>query len=71
MNSDLMNQYLRYVANDLYSSLTADSVPLYNDKNPFPFMEALALNNKTNFFERRVDDYTVAVTGDIELTDDF
>jgi ribonucleoside-diphosphate reductase beta chain len=71
MNSDLMKQYLRYVANDLYLLLTRDSVPLYTDKNPFPFLESLALNNKTNFFERRVDVYNTAVTGDIQLTENF
>jgi ribonucleotide reductase beta subunit family protein with ferritin-like domain len=30
---------------------------LYNKKNPFPFMESISLQGKTNFFEKRVSEY--------------
>lgn len=71
MNSDLMNQYLQYVANDLYQRITEDPKPIYNDSNPFDFMENIAMRPKTNFFEKRVTEYQAARIGDIEETDDF
>lgn len=72
MDCDKMSQYIRYVANDLYLELTEGNENLYNDKNPFPFMEMIALENKTNFFEFRVSEYQASKNeGGIELTDDF
>jgi hypothetical protein len=32
--------------------------PFWNAKNPFDFMENLSLDGKTNFFEKRVGDYS-------------
>lgn len=58
MNSKLMCQYVEFVADRLLSEL---GVPkLYNTKNPFPFMEQISLQNKTNFFEARVGAYQKA-----------
>ena len=71
MNADLMVQYLKYVANDLYLRLTKDTENLYSDTNPFPFMESLGMTGKVNFFERRSSSYAAAVTGTLEETDDF
>jgi len=30
---------------------------IWNAKNPFEFMEAISLEGKTNFFEKRVAEY--------------
>lgn len=30
---------------------------MYNAENPFDFMEAISLEGKTNFFEKRVAEY--------------
>ena len=30
---------------------------MYNAKNPFPWMEIISMEGKTNFFEKRVGDY--------------
>jgi len=58
MNSKLMCQYVEFVADRLLSEL---GVPkLYNTKNPFPFMEQISMQNKTNFFEARVGSYQKA-----------
>jgi ribonucleoside-diphosphate reductase beta chain len=61
MNSDLMKQYLEYVADALLKDLKCK--PLYNTKNPFDFMTNIALQNKGNFFEKRISDYSKAGVG--------
>lgn len=58
MNSDLMCQYIEFVADRLLSELECDKI--YNSKNPFDFMEMISLQGKTNFFEKRVAEYQKA-----------
>jgi ribonucleoside-diphosphate reductase beta chain len=58
MNSDLMKQYLEFVADRLLLDLGCSKV--YNSDNPFEFMENIALQGKTNFFEKRVGEYQKA-----------
>lgn len=55
MNSDLMCQYIEFVADRLLASLGNDKI--YNVENPFSWMELISLQGKTNFFEKRVGDY--------------
>jgi ribonucleoside-diphosphate reductase beta chain len=61
MNSDLMSQYLEYVTDRLYSDLGVGKV--YGTQNPFDFMQNIAMENKTNFFEKRVSDYSKSGVG--------
>jgi len=58
MNSDLMAQYLEFVTDRLLSALGCSKV--YNSENPFDFMQNIALQGKTNFFEKRVAEYQKA-----------
>jgi ribonucleoside-diphosphate reductase beta chain len=58
MNSDLMCQYIEYVADRLLISLGQPKV--YNAENPFQWMELISIAGKTNFFEKRVGDYQKA-----------
>ena len=58
MNSQLMNQYIEFVADRLLVSLGNQKV--YGTVNPFPWMEMISLQGKTNFFEKRVGDYQKA-----------
>jgi ribonucleoside-diphosphate reductase beta chain len=58
MNADLMKQYLEFVADRLLMSLGVNKV--YNSTNPFDFMENIAIQGKTNFFEKRVAEYQKA-----------
>jgi ribonucleoside-diphosphate reductase beta chain len=58
MNSDLMAQYIEFVADRLLVELGNEKV--YNKPNPFDFMEMISLQGKTNFFEKRVGDYQKA-----------
>ena len=73
MNSELMTQYIKFVADRLAVQLGYKKI--YNVSNPFDFMELISLEGKTNFFERRNDSYALAnknVTEDIfNLSDDF
>lgn len=58
MNSKLMSQYLEFVTDRLLVSLGVSKV--YNTPNPFDFMENIAIQGKTNFFEKRVAEYQKA-----------
>ena len=73
MNAELMTQYIKFVADRLVVQLGYKKI--YNVTNPFPWMELISLESKTNFFEKRVSEYALAtkdVTDDIfELKDDF
>jgi len=62
MNSDLMKQYLEYVTDRLLVELKVGKI--YNSENPFDFMTNIALENKTNFFEKRVAEYNKSGTFD-------
>jgi ribonucleoside-diphosphate reductase beta chain len=64
-----MRQYLEYVADQ---RLTALRLPKrFEAKNPFVFMELQDVQELTNFFERRVSAYQVAVQGDVAFDHAF
>eukprot|EP01090_Pellita_catalonica_P011208 TRINITY_DN2274_c0_g1_i1.p1 TRINITY_DN2274_c0_g1~~TRINITY_DN2274_c0_g1_i1.p1 ORF type:complete len:371 (-),score=67.10 TRINITY_DN2274_c0_g1_i1:95-1165(-) len=56
MNSKLMSQYIEFVADRLMVALGFEKI--YNSVNPFDFMELISLEGKTNFFERKVGEYS-------------
>ena len=58
MNSQLMSTYIEFVADRLILQLGYEKI--YNSKNPFDFMEMISLEGKTNFFEKRVTEYSKA-----------
>ncbi|KAF3955557.1 hypothetical protein ACB098_02G028400 [Castanea mollissima] len=58
MNSILMSQYIKFVADRLLVSLGCQRK--YNVENPFDWMEFISLQGKANFFERRVGEYQKA-----------
>jgi ribonucleotide reductase beta subunit family protein with ferritin-like domain len=69
MNSALMNQYIEFVADRLSVQLGNETI--YNSTNPFDFMEMISLEQKTNFFESRVSEYSLAEkSGKDEAFDD-
>jgi ribonucleoside-diphosphate reductase subunit M2 len=73
MNSQLMTQYIQFVADRLCVQLGYKKI--YNVSNSFDFMELISLESKTNFFEKRNDSYALAnkTTSDVdfEFTSDF
>ena len=58
MNAELMCQYIEYVADRLIVQLGYSK--LFNSPNPFDFMQLISMENKTNFFEKRVSEYSLA-----------
>lgn len=70
LNATTMCAYVEYVADRLLQDLNAPK--LFNTKNPYPWMERISLDNKTNFFEQRPSTYN---TGHelkrFKLEDDF
>jgi len=58
MNAKLMKQYIEYIADRLLKML--GKKPVYNKTNPFDWMEAISIQGKTNFFEKRVGEYANA-----------
>jgi ribonucleotide reductase beta subunit family protein with ferritin-like domain len=55
MNSKLMTEYIKYVADRLLIQLGFEK--LYNSENPFDFMKSFSLDNKSNFFELKTTEY--------------
>jgi ribonucleotide reductase beta subunit family protein with ferritin-like domain len=53
-----MGQYIEFVADRLLMSLGNEKV--YKTANPFPWMDMISIQGKTNFFEKRVGDYQKA-----------
>lgn len=69
MNAADMHTYLRYVADQRLARLGLPA--MFGARNPFGFMELQDVQELTNFFERRVSAYQVAVPGKVDLTEDF
>lgn len=69
MNSDLMSQYIEFVADRLIKQLGYQ--PVFRAQNPFDFMEMISVEGKTNFFEKRNSDYSLADGGDKSKAFDF
>jgi ribonucleoside-diphosphate reductase subunit M2 len=58
MNSEMMTQYIQFVADRLCVQLGYKKI--YNVGNPFEFMELISLEGKTNMFERKISEYSLA-----------
>ena len=56
MNAKMMSQYIEFVADRLAVQLGVPKV--YGTTNPFDFMDLISLEGKTNFFEKKVSDYS-------------
>ncbi len=59
MNSNDMGIYIKFCADRLMKQLNYK--PIWGVANPFGFMEQISLQGKTNFFEKRVGEYTKVV----------
>ena len=60
MNSKLMSEYIEFVADRLLITLGYDKI--WYSRNPFSFMDMINLQGKTNFFEKRVSEYSKSLT---------
>ena len=64
-----MRQYLQYVADQRLLKLNLSAA--YGSRNPFAFMELQDVQELTNFFERKVSSYQVAVQGEVAFDHPF
>ena len=69
MNSELMRQYIKYVADRLLVQFGFGKI--YNEENPFDFMKSINLDGKTNFFESKVSEYQLSSTAEGSNTDEW
>ena len=63
INSALMSQYIEFVADRLLLALGYGKA--YHTPNPFEWMVLISLQGKTNFFEKRVGEYSVSGVGGV------
>lgn len=61
MNSQMMIQYLEFVANRIVQQLGHEKIFL-EARQPFGFMERIAISSSTNFFESRETNYQKTVS---------
>lgn len=69
MNSHQMIQYIKFCADRLCISLGVSKI--YKVENPFNWMEIISLTGKTNFFEKRVGEYSKAGVAATEIDQGF
>ena len=69
LSSRDMRQYLEYMADQRLRNLGMP--PRYRARNPFGFMDLQDVQEVTNFFERRVSAYQVAVGGEVRFDEAF
>ena len=73
MDAESMHEYIKFVAQRLLTQLGA-TWPGAPANNPFDWMENISLEGKTNFFEKRVGDYSkhmVAEGDSIRFDEEF
>jgi ribonucleotide reductase beta subunit family protein with ferritin-like domain len=70
MNAKMMSQYIEFVADRLAVQLGTQKI--FGTANPFDFMDLISLEGKTNFFEKKVSDYSrVSSNAPLRLDEDF
>ncbi len=72
MDANQMGRYIMFVADRLLAQLGV--APMFGLGNPFDWMENISLEGKTNFFEKRVGDYSkhlVAEGDEVRFDENF
>jgi ribonucleoside-diphosphate reductase beta chain len=67
--AEAMRQYLEHVADRRLAQLGLP--PKYGSQNPLTFMDLQDVQELSNFFERRVSAYQVAVSGTVSFDEEF
>lgn len=68
MNTELMTQYIKYVADHLLIDIQLDTI--FGDRNPFDFMVALGLPDRANYFEQRETIYSKPIDSGVNYDSD-
>lgn len=63
LGTEDMVEYVKYCSGRLLSMLKGTHVSPWKAQQPFAFMEMISIDSKTNFFEKRVAEYTMAGVG--------
>jgi ribonucleoside-diphosphate reductase subunit M2 len=69
MNKELMSQYIEYVSDRLLKMFGLDAH--YKTQNPFDWMELISVQGKTNFFEKRVGEYSNKANSSIDQSEEL
>lgn len=69
MNCELMKNYIEFIGDYWLSQM--DYPVIYKTSNPFPFMEYISLETKTDFFVEKVSSYQKAEITEFGLDYDF
>ncbi|TPW21839.1 MAG: ribonucleoside-diphosphate reductase subunit beta [Elusimicrobia bacterium] len=69
LSSTDMRSYLEFIADQRLAALGLP--PAFRSKNPFGFIELQDVPELTNFFERRVSAYQIAVPGAVSFAEEF
>jgi len=70
MNAKMMSQYIEFVADRLAVQLGTQKI--FGTANPFDFMDLISLEGKTNFFEKKVSEYSRPMeTTEVRFDEDF
>jgi ribonucleotide reductase beta subunit family protein with ferritin-like domain len=67
INQVLMCQYIKFVSDHLLCALGVNK--LYEATNPFDWMDLISVEGKTNFFEKRVGEYSISGVGNTESSE--
>ena len=68
MNCQEMTKYIEFVADRLLTMFGVEKY--FQTENPFDWMEAISIQGKTNFFEKRVGEYSNVSNPNCENTTD-
>lgn len=68
MNTKLMAQYVKFVADNLFTDIQME--PIFNVENPFDFMVELGMVDRANYFESRETVYQKPVNNGIDYDSD-
>jgi ribonucleotide reductase beta subunit family protein with ferritin-like domain len=70
MNAESMIQYIQFVADRILKQI--GYMTIWDVQNPFLWMENMGLEGKTNFFEKRVGEYSKHMDStEVKFDDDF
>lgn len=69
INAKTMKEYVKYVGDHLLQRLNVKA--MYNASNPYAWMDMISIDSKSNFFEKRVAEYSLSTVGNNEAANSF
>jgi ribonucleotide reductase beta subunit family protein with ferritin-like domain len=69
INAKSMKEYVKYVGDHLLQRLKVKAA--YGAANPYPWMDMISIDSKSNFFEKRVAEYSLSTVGNNAIENGF